>query len=214
MNNTYMPLTPPSWTLEEKTGLTMQVLGTGKKARPMRGRFPARCIDSCVQILFRLIIPVNQALPAAARWDQLRKGFFRFGSVSRLLGRLPLLGNLLVGTAGRLVSRMTVRNAFWGINPRPLRRPEAIANEYLKFAEGIGLEIDYQHSSAGEDAALVCVSHCSAGVFKEFPRRVCRAMNEMDHEIVRLLGGVLETTQTIAATGRSCRFRISTTRSK
>ena len=95
------------------------------------------------------------------------------------------------------------------MSPELSKDLSGLVNEYLKFAEGIGLQIDYERSYIDNDSAIIYVSNCSAGVKLGYPIGTCRAMNEMDREIIRLLGGCLKTTHTIAENGKYCKFHIN-----
>jgi hypothetical protein len=201
-------LSSPTWTLEEKVKLTAQVLGVDQEKRALRGNVFHRLIDSSVQQVFRLIIPLNTQGTVEEKWAELLEGYLRFGRLSRHLGRIPLIGNRLVRLVSRLVGQMVVRNRFWDISPELPTDLVGLANEYIKFAEGIGLEIDYDKSCTGKDEVAIYVSKCSAGVKVGYPKGTCYAMNEMDREVIRLLGGRLQTTQTIADNGQHCCFRI------
>jgi hypothetical protein len=202
-------LLPPDWTLEEKVKLTAQVLGIDRERRALRGNIFHRLTDSVVQQVFRLIIPLSTRSAVEAQWAELLAGYLRFGRLSRRLGRIPLIGNRLVQLVSRLVGQMVVRNRFWNISPHLPQDLACLTCEYVKFAEGIGLEIDYDRSFVGKDEAVVYVSKCSAGVTLGYPKGTCRAMNEMDREVIRLLGGKLQTPQAIADNGLHCCFRIT-----
>lgn len=202
-------ISPPTWSLETKVGLTERVLGIPRRQPALRGNMMERLVDSTLLKAFRRIIPVHPEHEADSKWAELLEGYNRVGLVNRHIGRLPVVGDRVVQWVSRSIGRMTVRNRFWEISPEACRDLVSIAREYLKFAEGIGLRIDYDRCRADEDAVTLYVSHCSAGVQLGYPRGTCYAMNEMDREVIRLLGGRLHTPETIAENGKYCCFRIT-----
>jgi hypothetical protein len=202
-------LLKPDWSLNKKINLTEQVLGLKENLYPPKGSIFQKVKDAGLQQALRRLIPLKKNAALEKKESDLKKGFLRFGTISKYIGYLPFTGNRLLRYSSRQIGAMVIRNHFWEIGLNSKRNIAAIVREYIKFAEGIGLVIDYDKSHIAENRAIIYISKCSAGVIRGYPSNTCRAMNEMDREVIRLLGGKLATECTLAENGVFCKFVIT-----
>ena len=77
-----------------------------------------------------------------------------------------------------------------------------IAYEWQKLA--LFFRVPVEVESANDNRVVIIHPECSVG-FQPGEEKVCRASMNMDHEIVRRLGGKLTTTSTISQGADCCR---------
>ena len=138
-----------------------------------------------------------------ARHDEFIRRFSCWvGRVQRFTGGNPV---------GRFIMRkVTTRLAAWAIvryRILSIAKPASgsavdIAAEWQKLA--LFMRVPIEIESADERRVVLIHPECSVG-FKRGEEKVCSASMNMDHEIVRRLGGRLITTETLTAGGGRCR---------
>ena len=204
----------PHWPLELKVALTEKTFGLNQKKTVYNGNIIQKLVQFILQVAFKFIIPLDNNLPADEKWVHLMNGYHRFGIISKHTGRVPVIGIPLLKSTNKLLGRMIIRNQFWDITPDHSDNLLGIAKGFLKFAEGLGLTIDDNSIQVQNDSITIYISKCSAGVSHGYPTHCCRAMGEMDSEVVRQLGGKLDILETIAENGKQCKFRITMPKQK
>jgi len=138
-----------------------------------------------------------------ARHDEyIRRMSVFLGRIQRFTGGNPV---------GRFVMRkFTTRVAAWLIvryRLLDIKKPASgsaydIAVEWQKLA--LFMRVPIAIESATDDRVVLIHPECSVG-FRVGETPVCQASMNMDHEIVRRLGGKLTTTDTLTAGGPHCR---------
>lgn len=138
-----------------------------------------------------------------ARHDEFIRKFSHFiGRVQRFTGGNPV---------GRWVLRnVTTRIAAWAIlrfHLLSMEKPASgsaldIAYEWQKLA--LFMRVPIEIESASDDQVVIIHNECSVG-FGPGEDKVCRASMNMDHELVRRMGGRLQTTETISSGAPRCR---------
>lgn len=129
--------------------------------------------------------------------------------LSLLVGRMQrLIGSNAVGRF--ILRRFSTRTAAWAVVRFKLlgiEKPQSgsavdIALEWQKLAAFFRVPIVIE--SASPERVVIIHPICTVG-FEPGEDKICSASMNLDHEIVRRLGGKLTTTETLASGGKHCR---------
>lgn len=137
------------------------------------------------------------------RLDEVMRGFSRFvGRVQRFTAGNPVGRWVLTNVTTRIAAWAVVRYHLVSIAKPQSGSAVDIAYEWQKLA--LFMRVPIVIESADDGRVVIIHPECSVG-FRPGETKVCTASMNMDHEIVRRLGGRLTTTDTLTAGGKHCR---------
>jgi len=138
-----------------------------------------------------------------ARHDEyLRRLSLLIGRVQRWVGGNPLGRFVLRRFSTRTAAWAVVRFGLLGIAKPKSGSAVDIAYEWQKLA--VFFRVPVEIESASPERVVLIHPICTVG-FNPGEDKICAASMNLDHEIVRRLGGRLTTTETLASGGRRCR---------
>ena len=137
------------------------------------------------------------------RHDEFIRRFSRFvGRVQRTTAGNPVGRWILTNVTTRIVAWAVVKYKLLEMGKPSSGSAVDIALEWQKLA--LFFRVPVEIESAEDDRVVIIHNECSVG-FRPGEERICRASMNMDHEIVRRLGGKLTTTETITSGAKRCR---------
>lgn len=126
------------------------------------------------------------------------------GKLNDTLCRIPLVGEHVVRTHGRLAARAAFHAPFLG--GRRCSTIVALKGEWLKFLARVGIHLDIVEED--DDCFVFSIERCPYGFEHAEQQLACDACMDLDREYIKLLGGELTIEHCIPDGSVECRCTV------